>query len=105
MGIGMQIVYLGCSATAQLEAEAVAQLLRLQRFGALLSNFHLAIEALRLRSGTPLYDVRLDLVTQTNELQPIGRYAAENAEEAVRCAFDAAEKTLRNAARSPVRQR
>jgi|SRR6266702_771240 L-aminopeptidase/D-esterase-like protein len=95
VGIGMQIVYLGCSATAALEAEAAMQLMRLQPFGASLSDCHLAIEALRLRSGKPLYDVRLDLVTATHELKPIGRHAAESAEEAVRRAFDAAERTLR----------
>ncbi|MBP0588633.1 hypothetical protein J8I87_02650 [Paraburkholderia sp. LEh10] len=98
MGIGMQIVYLGCSGTTPFEAEAAAQLLRLQRFGALLSNCRLAIEALRLRSGEPLYDVRLDLVTATHELTPIGRCAAQSAEEALRCAFDAAEKALQTAA-------
>ncbi|MBN3759738.1 hypothetical protein [Burkholderia sp. Ac-20365] len=105
MGIGMQIDYLGCSATALLEAEAATQLVRLQRFGALLSDCHLAIEALRLRSGQPLYDVRLDLVTATHELQPIGRHASENAEEAVRCAFDAAERTLQTAAFISARSR
>ncbi|MBN3751881.1 hypothetical protein G3N95_02935 [Paraburkholderia sp. Tr-20389] len=105
MGIGMQIVYLGCSASASLEAEAAMQLVRLQRFGARLSNCRLAIEALCLRSGKPLYDVRLDLVTATQELEPIGRYAAESAEEAVRCAFDAAERALQTAAIAATRRR
>ncbi|CAG9233885.1 conserved hypothetical protein [Paraburkholderia sabiae] len=105
MGIGMQIVYLGCSATAPLEAEAAMQLVRLQRFGARLSNCRLAIEALCLRSGKPLYDVRLDRVTATHEFEPIGRYAAENAEEAVRCAFDAAEHMLQQAMFASTRRR
>jgi hypothetical protein len=104
MGIGMQIVYLGFSGTGPLEAEAAAQLLRLQRFGGLLSNCHLAIEALRLRSGKPLYDVRLDLVTPTHELKPIGHCASENPEEAVRCAFDAAEKELETVASARMRR-
>ncbi|MFM0017230.1 hypothetical protein [Paraburkholderia azotifigens] len=105
MGIGMQIVYLGCSATAALEAEAAMQLMRLQPFGASLSDCRLAIEALRLRSGKPLYDVRLDLVTAAHELKPIGRHAAESAEEAVRCAFDAAERALRTAASASASRR
>jgi len=105
VGIGMQIVYLGCSATAALEAEAAMQLMRLQPFGASLSDCRLAIEALRLRSGKPLYDVRLDLVTAAHELKPIGRHAAESAEEAVRCAFDAAERALRTAASASASRR
>src|ERR1700756_4329753 len=98
VGIGMQIVYLGCSATAALEAEAAMQLMRLQPFGASLSDCHLAIEALRLRSGKPPYDVRLALVPPPHDLNPIGRHAAESAEEAVRRAFDAAERALQTAA-------
>jgi hypothetical protein len=105
VGIGMQIVYLGCHATAALEAEAAMQLMRLQPFGASLSDCHLAIEALRLRSGKPLYDVRLDLVTATHERQPIGRHAAESAEEAVRRAFDAAECALQAAAAASTTRR
>lgn len=101
----MQIVYLGCSATAALEAEAAMQLMRLQPFGASLSDCRLAIEALRLRSGKPFYDVRLDLVTAAHELKPIGRHAAESAEEAVRCAFDAAERALQTAASASASRR
>ena len=105
MGIGMQIVYLGCSGTAPLEAEAATQLVRLQRFGARLSDCRLAIEALRLCSGQPLYEVRLDRVNAAHELEPIGRCAAESAEEAVRCAFDAAEQALQSAALASARRR
>ncbi|MCC8392348.1 hypothetical protein LJ656_07085 [Paraburkholderia sp. MMS20-SJTR3] len=94
MGIGMQVVYLGFPGAAQLEAEAGAQLVRLARFGALLSNCHLAIEALGARTGHPLYDVRLDLITPAHELQPIAHCANANAEEAIRRAFDLAEKQL-----------
>jgi len=105
MGIGMQIEYLGCGPTAPLEAEAATQLMRLQRFGGSLSNCRLAIEALRLRSGAPLYDVRLDRVTATHEFEPIGRHAAESAEEAVRRAFDAAEHALQAASLARTRRR
>jgi hypothetical protein len=94
MGIGMQIVYLGFCGTAPLEAEAAVQLVRLERFGKLVSNCHLAIEALSLRSGHPVYDVRLDLIGPTHELKPVGHCTGENAEETIRCAFDAAEKEL-----------
>ncbi len=94
MGIGMQIVYLGFGGAARLEAEAAVQLVRLERFGAFLSNCHLAIEAIRPRSGHPVYDVRLDLITTTHELEPIGHCEAEDVEEAIRCAFDAAERRL-----------
>ena len=102
MGIGMQIVYLGFCGTAPLEAEAAVQLIRLERFGAVLSSCHLAIEALRSRSGHPVYDVRLDLITPAHELKPIGHCEGENAGEAIRYAFDAAEKELEAALRSSV---
>jgi hypothetical protein len=49
--------------------------------------------------------VRLDLVTAAHELKPIGRHAAESAEEAVRCAFDAAERALRTAASASASRR
>ncbi|SEK10806.1 hypothetical protein [Paraburkholderia diazotrophica] len=94
MGIGMQIVYLGFCGTKQLESEAAAQLVRLDRYSALVSNYHLAIEAIRSQSGTPTYDVRLDLITPANDLEPIGHCSGENAEEAIRRAFDVAEKEL-----------
>jgi hypothetical protein len=94
MGIGMHIVYLGFAGAAQLEAEAGAQLVRLARFGTFVSNCHLAIEALRPGSDAPLYDVRLDLITPAHELKPIAHCAGDNAEVAIRCAFDLAEKEL-----------
>lgn len=94
MGIGMQIVYLGFAGASPLEAEAGVQLMRLARFGALVSNCHLAIEALRPGSACPRYDVRLDLVTPAHELRPVAHCAGDDAEAAIRCAFDAAEKML-----------
>jgi len=98
MGIGMQVVYLGFCGAAPIEAEAAVQLVRLERFGKLLSNCHLAIEAIRQRSGNPLYDVRLDLITPAHELRPVGHCTGESAEEAIRCAFDAAERELETCA-------
>ncbi|MGF6633243.1 hypothetical protein OKW38_001960 [Paraburkholderia sp. MM5496-R1] len=94
MGIGMQIVYLGFPGAAQLEAEAGAQLVRLARFEALLSNCHLAIEALRPDRSSLLYDVRLDLITPAHEFKPIAHCAGDNAEAAIRGAFDLAEQEL-----------
>ncbi|MFT4069402.1 hypothetical protein [Paraburkholderia sp.] len=100
MGVGMQIIYLGFAGTAPLEAEAGAQLVRLARFGELVSNCHLAIEALRAGSASPLYDVRLDLITAAHELRPVARCAGANAEAAIRRAFDMAEKALETTAAS-----
>ncbi|MEM5297405.1 hypothetical protein VSR82_24110 [Burkholderia sp. JPY481] len=94
MGIDMQIVYLGFAGAAPLEAEAGAQLVRLARFGALVSHCHLAIEALRPGSSRPLYDVRLDLVTPARELKPIAHCADDDAKAAIRRAFDVAELAL-----------
>jgi len=105
MGIGMQIVYLGFCGTSQLEAEAAAQLVRLERYSRFLSDCHLAIEAVRSRSGDPTYDVRLDLVTPAHDLKPIGHCSGENPEEAVRCAFDAAEKELQATANAASQRR
>jgi hypothetical protein len=94
MGIGMQIVYLGFSGTARLEGEAAAQLVRLERYSGLLSNCHLAIEEVRSPLAKPTYDVRLDLITRARDLKPIEHCSSEDAEQAVRWAFDAAEKEL-----------
>ncbi len=54
MGIDMQIVYLGFAGSAQIESEAAAQLVRLERFGRCISGCHLALEAIRRHAG---YDV------------------------------------------------
>ncbi len=40
MGIGMQIAYFGFAGSAQLEAEASIQLIRLERFSARLAGGH-----------------------------------------------------------------
>ncbi|TDV11372.1 hypothetical protein [Paraburkholderia caballeronis] len=95
MGIGMQIVYLGFAGSAAIEAEAGVQLLRLGRYGPALAGCHLAIELLRPRGGRPLYDVRLDLISDSHVLRPIGHCESDDPQQAVRDAFDAAEKELR----------
>jgi hypothetical protein len=98
MGVGMEIDYLGFAGSVPLEAEAGAQLVRLERFGKLLSGCHLAIEALRPRAGGPIYDVRLDLMICANEFRPVSHCVGEDAGEAVRRVFDAAEKELETVA-------
>ncbi|MBB5510439.1 hypothetical protein HDG35_006735 [Paraburkholderia sp. JPY681] len=90
----MQIVYLGFAGAAQLEAEAGVQLVRLARFGAFVSNCQLAIEALRPDRVSPHYDVRLDLITPAHEFRSIAHCAGDNAEAAIRGAFDLAEQEL-----------
>ncbi|MEI5998077.1 hypothetical protein H3V53_12970 [Paraburkholderia bengalensis] len=93
----MQIVYLGFCGTTRLEGEAAAQLVRLERYSGLLSNCHLAIEEIHSPSAKPTYEVRLDLITRSRDLKPIEHCSSENAEHAVRCAFDAAERELQAA--------
>jgi hypothetical protein len=110
MGIDMQIVYLGFAGTAQIESEAAAQFVRLERFGKVISGCHLAIEAIRERAlndlpGTrygvprgapqrPMFDARLDLVLRTGELVPLAHQQSVDSDCAVRAAFDAAERLL-----------
>ena len=99
MGLGMQIVYLGFAGSSALEAEAGVQLLRLERFSSVLSNCHLAIEQLHPANRQPAYDVRLDLVSPSRELSPLGHCEGEAPVAALRAAFDAAERQL--SARAP----
>ncbi|WP_347814182.1 universal stress protein [Paraburkholderia sp. BL10I2N1] len=90
----MQIVYLGFAGSNQLEAEAGAQFVRLERFGKLISGCHLAIEACGFRSGNRLYDARLDLITRGNDLIPVEHCTDEDPRVALRAAFDAAVRWL-----------
>ncbi|SDD15185.1 hypothetical protein [Paraburkholderia lycopersici] len=103
MGLGMQIVYLGFAGSSALEAEAGIQLLRLERFSGVLSGCHLAIEklhALQPGDSQPMYDVRLDLVSTSRELAPLGHCEGDDPVAAIRAAFDAAERQLGSAASS-----
>lgn len=97
MGIGMQIVYLGFPGSAAIEAEAGVQLLRLDRFAPELAGCHLAIELLRRAGSQPSYDVRLDLISDLHALKPLGHCEANDPQQAVRDAFDAAERELLSA--------
>lgn len=96
MGIGMQIAYFGFAGSAQLEAEASIQLIRLERFSARLAGCHLAIEVLGAGAGAAnaTYDVRLDLITRDYELKPIPHMTGADPLDAIRRAFDAAEREL-----------
>jgi hypothetical protein len=102
MGVGMQIVYLGFAGSVPLEAEAGVQLVRIARFGAVLSGCHLTIEALGGPGAGRLYDARLDLITRLKGLRAIGRCIDSDPHAAVRLAFTLAERTLaeEHAARS-----
>lgn len=100
MGLGMQIVYLGFPGSAALEAEAGVQLLRIERFSGVLAGCHLAIERMHpLQPGSrePAYDVRLDLVSTSRELAPLGHCEGDDPVAAMRAAFDAAERQLGSA--------
>jgi hypothetical protein len=103
MGLGMQIVYLGFAGSAAIEAEAGVQLLRLERYAGLLLACHLAIESMRGGGRLPTYDVRLDLVSASRELKPIGHCTNEDPIVAMHEAFDAAEQELLLAAASSSR--
>ncbi len=94
MGIGMQIAYFGFAGSAQLEAEASIQLIRLERFSARLAGCHLAIEALRAGAARPTDHVSLDLITRGYELKPIPHMTGTDPLDAIRRAFDAAEREL-----------
>jgi hypothetical protein len=94
MGLGMQIIYLGFPGSPAIEAEAGVQLLRLRRFSALVLECRLAIELLRWHGQPPTYEVRLDLVSRSNELYSGGYCEGEDPGAAVRAAFDAAVRLL-----------
>jgi hypothetical protein len=106
MGVGMQIVYLGFAGTSQIEGEAATQLVRLERFSRSIAGCHLAIEAIRERSGgarasapatdirRPVFDARLDLIMRNGELVPIEHCLNADPNIAVQAAFDVAERKL-----------
>ncbi|CAB3800366.1 hypothetical protein [Paraburkholderia caffeinilytica] len=114
MGIDMQIVYFGFAGSAQIEAEAAAQFVRLERFGNSISGCHLAVEVihehpsnvvrgevpvaprgvLAAASGHIMFDARLDLVLRNGELVPLEHRQSPDPNVAVRTAFDAAERLL-----------
>jgi hypothetical protein len=94
MGVSMQIAYFGFAGSPSLEAEAAAQLVRIERFSPLVSDCHLAIEAMRGALGIAMYGARLDLVIGASELRPLPHCTSSTPEDAVRDAFDRAEREL-----------
>jgi hypothetical protein len=94
MGIGMQVVFLGFPGSFLLEAEASAQLVRLERFGRKISGCNLTLEALSKRPGHPSYAAQLDLITLNGPLLAMAQCASDDPLLAVEAAFDAAETEL-----------
>ncbi|WP_105132829.1 metal ABC transporter ATPase [Burkholderia sp. BE12] len=94
MGVGMQIACLGFTGSAAVEAEAGAQLVRLERFRALIDGCHLAIESRMAADGARLYDVRLDLVMHDAALTSLPPCVGADVDDALRRAFAQAEQAL-----------
>ncbi|MCA8302172.1 metal ABC transporter ATPase [Burkholderia seminalis] len=94
MGVGMQIACRGFTGSAAVEAEAGVQLVRLERFRALIGGCHLAIESRVATDGVRLYDVRLDLVMHDAALRPLPPCAGNDLDDALRRAFAQAEQAL-----------
>jgi hypothetical protein len=90
MGVGMQIVYMGFVGSAEIEAEASVQLVRIDRFAGCVAGCHLAIESLRNLDGSRSYDARLDLITRDYNMIPVEHVTDSDPQEAIRAAFDAA---------------
>jgi hypothetical protein len=94
MGVGMQIAYMGFVGTAEIEAEASVQLVRIDRFARLVAGCHLAIESVRNLDGSRSYDARLDLITRDYNMIPVEHVTDSDPQETVRTAFDAAVRRL-----------
>ena len=92
--IGMDIVYLGFSGSDSLEAEAAAQLIRLERYAAKVFGCKLAIGLTRTDRGDIRYDVSLDVLMAEDSATLIGHGQNESIELAIGSAFDAAERAL-----------
>jgi hypothetical protein len=94
MGIGMQIVCLGCARSRSIEAEASVQLVRLERFSGQISGCHLELEMLSDLAGSIVYHARLELIAYASERMPVSHHTAGNVDDALRKAFDIAERHL-----------
>ncbi|KVH63600.1 metal ABC transporter ATPase [Burkholderia sp. MSMB1072] len=94
MGVGMQIACLGFTGSAAIEAEAGAQLVRLERFRALIDGCQLAIESRMVADGVRLYDVRLDLTMHGATLRSLPPCVGADVDDALRRAFAQAEQAL-----------
>lgn len=94
MGVGMQIACLGFAGTAAVEAEAGAQLVRLERFRTLIDGCHLAIEASADADGARVYVIRLDLAMHDTARWSLPPCVGGNLDDALRRAFMQAEQAL-----------
>jgi hypothetical protein len=94
MGIGMQVVFLGFSGSAVLEAEAGAQLVRLVRFGRKISGCNLTLRALPGHPDKLSYGAQLELIALSGALVAMAVCAHDDPLRAVEAAFDAAETEL-----------
>jgi hypothetical protein len=94
MGVGMQVAFLGFPGSFVLEAEASAQLVRLERFGRKILGCNLIIQAFPHSLKHRLYEVRLDLITLNGSLLPMPHCIHDDPLLAVEAAFDAAESEL-----------
>ncbi|GBH23312.1 hypothetical protein [Burkholderia vietnamiensis] len=94
MGVGMQIVCVGFAGSAALEAEAGAQLVRLERFHARVDECRLAIESRATSDDDALYDVRLELLMNGRAVAPVPSCSGVDVNEAMGRAFAAAERVL-----------
>jgi len=94
MGLGMQIVYVGFPGSAELEAQAGVQLLRLGRFDAMLSECRLVMELLPSSGQAPRYGARLELFFSRHGPDCVHRRESADLNVAMSAAFDAAEQDL-----------
>lgn len=94
MGLGMQIVYVGVAASAELEAQAAVQLLRLVRFSAMLPECRLVVESLSSSKPAPGYRARLELLSTERALGCSHQREDADPGAAVRAVFEAVEREL-----------
>ena len=94
MGVGMQIAYMGFVGSAEIEAEASVQLVRIDRFARFVAGCHLAIESLHNLDGSRSYDARLDLITRDYNMIPVEHVTHSDPQVAIRAAFDSAVRRL-----------
>jgi hypothetical protein len=90
----MKISYIGTPMSANREAEAALQLLRLQPFHSYFSECRLAIE--RLPAGAQgVFAAQLEIFIATRALRPMARCIRSTASAAILCVFDRAILMLR----------
>ncbi|WP_126225374.1 metal ABC transporter ATPase [Burkholderia ambifaria] len=94
MGVGMQIVCVGFTGYAALEAEAGAQLVRLERFRARLADCRLTIESRTSDDGDRTYDVRLELLMHDRAPASLPSSTGDDVNDTMRRAFAHAEQAL-----------